>query len=111
AYGAGIIAARKWGAHEIIDPRPYAIGSIKATFEKHAHLGPLLPAMGYSEKQINELQETINKTPCDLIVIGTPIDLRKILRLRKPATRVRYELQETSEPNLEDIMKQHFARL
>ena len=110
AYGAGTIAAKKLGASEIVDPRPYAVGSIKATFDKYTHLGPLLPAMGYDEAQIGELEETINKTPCDVVVIGTPIDLRKVLRLGKPATRARYELQEISKPDLEDILTQRFPR-
>jgi predicted GTPase len=110
AYGAGTSAAKRLGASEIVDPRPYAVGSIRATFDKYTHLGPLLPAMGYDEAQVGELEETINKTPCDVVVIGTPIDLRKVLRLGKPATRARYELQEISKPNLEDILAQHFPR-
>ena len=110
AYGAGTIAAKRLGASEIVDPRPYAVGSIRATFDKYTHLGPLLPAMGYDEAQVGELEETINKTPCDVVVIGTPIDLRKVLRLGKPAARARYELQEISKPNLEDILTQHFPR-
>jgi predicted GTPase len=110
AYGAGTIASKRLGASELVDPRPYAVGSIRAVFDKYTHLGPLLPAMGYGEAQIGELEETISKTPCDLIVVGTPIDLRKILQLSKPATRVRYELQETGETGLEDILAQRFPR-
>ena len=110
AYGAGTIASKRLGASELVDPRPYAVGSIRAAFDKYTHLGPLLPAMGYGEAQIGELEETISKTPCDLIVVGTPIDLRKVLRLSKPATRVRYELQETGETGLEDILAQRFPR-
>jgi predicted GTPase len=110
AYGAGTIASKRLGASELVDPRPYAVGSIRAVFDKYTHLGPLLPAMGYGDAQIGELEETISKTPCDLIVVGTPIDLRKILQLSKPATRVRYELQETGETGLEDILAQRFPR-
>ncbi|HHY69462.1 MAG TPA: cyclic 2,3-diphosphoglycerate synthase [Bacillota bacterium] len=104
-YGAGLIAARKWGALETVDPRPWAVGSIKDTFEKYPHIGPLLPAMGYSEKQIKELEETVNKVPCDLVIVATPIDLRRVLKIDKPAIRVRYELQEIGTPSLEDAMK------
>jgi len=109
AYGAGIIAARKLGA-SLVDPRPYALGSIRDVFEKYSHMGVLLPAVGYGKKQIRELEETINATPCDAVVIGTPIDLRKALRLNKPAVRVRYELQEVGKPNLEEVLKGRFPR-
>jgi len=110
AYGAGIIAAERLGAREIVDPRPYAVGSIKDTFKEYAHLGTVLPAMGYGKEQMGELQETINATPCDVVVIGTPIDLRHLLRLNKPAIRAKYELQEISKPDLEDILKQRFPK-
>ncbi|UCG45910.1 MAG: GTPase [Candidatus Bathyarchaeota archaeon] len=110
AYGAGTIASEMLGARELVDPRPYAVGSIKTAFNKYKHLGSLLPAMGYGEAQIRELEETINKTPCDLIVIGTPIDLRKLLQLNKPAIRVRYELQETGEVGLADILMKRFSK-
>ncbi|MDH4221266.1 MAG: GTPase, partial [Candidatus Bathyarchaeota archaeon] len=110
AYGAGTIAAKRLGASEIVDPRPYAVGSIKEVFKRYAHLGALLPAMGYGKQQIRELEETINATPCDVVVIGTPIDLRQLLRLNKPATRAKYELQEITKPNLEDILKQRFPK-
>ncbi len=110
AYGAGTIASKTLGARELVDPRPYAVGSIKTAFNKYKHLGSLLPAMGYGEAQIRELEETINKTPCDLIVIGTPIDLRKLLQLNKPAIRVRYELQETGEVGLADILMKRFSK-
>jgi len=110
SYGAGTIAARRLGASEIVDPRPYAVGSIRKVFVKYAHLGSLLPAMGYGKKQMRELEETINATPCDVVVIGTPIDLRQLLRLNKPATRAKYELQEITEPNLEYILKQRFPK-
>jgi len=110
-YGAGTIAAKKLEAKELLDPRPYAVGSIKNTFEKYTHLGNLLPAMGYGNEQIKELEETINAIPCDVVVIGTPVDLRKLLNLNKPAVRARYELQEVSKPNLEDILRQHFSKV
>jgi predicted GTPase len=110
AYGAGTIAAKKLGAKEIVDPCPYAVGSIKDTFKKYAHLSALLPAMGYGNKQVEELEKTINATPCDLVIIGTPIDLRKIIHLNKPAVRARYELQEVSKPDIEDILKSRFRK-
>jgi len=109
-YGAGTIAAKKLGAKEIVDPRPYAVGSIKDTFKKYTHLSALLPAMGYGKKQIDELEKTINATPCDLVIIGTPIDLRKLVKLNKPAVRARYELQEISKPDIEEILRKHFPR-
>ena len=110
AYGAGTIAAKRLGASEIVDPRPYAVGSIKKVFKEYSHLGTLLPAMGYSKEQIVELEETIDATPCDVVVIGTPIDLRQLLRLNKPATRAKYKLQEISKPNFEGILKQRFPK-
>ena len=106
AYGAGWVAARKYGAAEIIDPRPYAVGSIKATFEKYPTTGNVLPAMGYGEEQTKELAETIAKTPAELVLIGTPIDLRRLIEIKQPALRVRYELQEIGVPTLEDILKE-----
>lgn len=111
AYGAGTIAAKRLGAKELLDPRPYAVGSIKNTFKKYTHLGNLLPAMGYGKEQVKELEETINATPCDVVVIGTPVDLRKLLNLNKLAVRARYELQEISKPDLEDILRQHFSKV
>jgi predicted GTPase len=109
-YGAGTIAAKRLGATEIVDPRPYAVGSIVKTFEEYPHLGAVLPAVGYGVEQIRELEETINKTPCDAVLIGTPIDLRHVLRLNKPATRAKYELQEIGTPTLEDIIKERFSK-
>jgi predicted GTPase len=105
AYGAGIVAARRFGAAEIVDPRPYAVGSIIKTFKKYPQTGPLLPAMGYDERQIEELEETINATPCDLVIVATPIDLRRVLkRIAHPMDRVRYELQEIGRPTLEEVL-------
>ncbi len=105
-YGAGVIAARKHGAAELIDARPYATGTIKATYEKYPHIGALLPAMGYGEKQVRDLEETINRTPADLVISATPIDLRRIINLNKPCLRVGYELQEIGSPTLTDILEE-----
>ncbi|WP_456408000.1 cyclic 2,3-diphosphoglycerate synthase [Caldithrix abyssi] len=104
-YGAGVVAAEKFGAKELVDPRPYTVGTITETFEKYQEIGTLLPAMGYGDKQIKDLEETINKTDCDLVIIGTPIDLRKLVKLNKPAVRVTYELQEVGKPDLSDVLK------
>lgn len=105
AYGAGIVAARRFGAAEIIDPRPYAVGSIAKTFQKYPQTGPLLPAMGYGVQQIKDLEATINATPCDAVIAATPIDLRRVLRnIKHPMARVRYELQEIGQPTLTDIL-------
>jgi predicted GTPase len=105
SYGAGVMAARKWGAAELVDPRPWAVGSIAATFEKYPHIGPLLPAMGYSPKQVKELEETVAAVPCDLVIVATPIDLRRVMKVDRPSMRVRYELQEIGAPTLEDAIK------
>ena len=105
AYGAGVMAAYKYGAAELIDPKPYAVGSIVETFKKYGHVSGLLPAMGYGDKQIKELEQTINNTPADLVVIGTPIDLAKLIKINKPTVRVTYELQEIGTPTLEDVLK------
>jgi len=104
-FGAGVIAAEKFGAASLVDPRPYAVKSISDTYKKYPGIGVLLPAMGYGSKQINDLETTINKVPCDAVVIGTPIDLRRIVKIKKPAVRIGYELQEIGKPNLEDILK------
>jgi predicted GTPase len=109
AYGAGTIIAKKLGA-SVVDPRPYAVGSIRDVFEKYSHIRALLPAVGYGKEQIRELEETINATPCDAVVIGTPIDLRQALRLNKPAVRVRYELQDIGKPNLKDVLRNRFPK-
>ncbi len=103
--GAGVVAAMKLGAAELIDPRPYAVGEIVETFEKYPDIGILLPAMGYGEQQMKDLEETINKTDCDLVVIGTPIDLRRIININKPAVRVLYDLQEIGKPTLDDLIQ------
>jgi len=105
-YGAGVVAAQKYGAKEIIDPRPYAIGTIKDTYTKYPGIGKLLPAMGYGKKQIQELEDTINAVDCDIVIIGTPIDLSRIVKINKKSIRVKYELQEIGKPNLEEVLNQ-----
>lgn len=104
-YGAGIVAAQKYQAAEIIDPRPFAVGSIKKTFEKYNHLDKVLPAMGYGEKQMRELAATINRIDCELVVSATPIDLNRVIKVNKPMLRVRYELEEIGTPNLKTVLK------
>jgi predicted GTPase len=105
AYGAGIVAARRFGAAEIIDPRPYAAGSIADTFRAYPKTGPLLPAMGYGAQQIADLAATINATPVDVVIAATPIDLRRVLHdIQHPMVRVRYELQEIGRPSLADVL-------
>ncbi|MFZ2097610.1 MAG: cyclic 2,3-diphosphoglycerate synthase [Anaerolineales bacterium] len=110
AYGAGYVAARRFGAAEIVDPRPFAVKSIKATYEKYPKTGPILPAMGYGEAQIRDLEATINNADVDMVIIGTPIDLKRIIKINKPAQRVRYELQEIGQPTLETILKAKFSK-
>jgi predicted GTPase len=109
AYGAGYVAARRFGAAEIVDPRPYAVGSIRETYRKYPGTGPILPAMGYGDEMVGELEETINNADVELVIIGTPIDLAAILRIDKPSQRVRYELQEIGQPTLEDVLKEKFG--
>lgn len=104
AYGAGSIAAKNLGAAELIDPRPYAVGSIRSTFEKYDHLSNLLPAMGYGKAQVAELEQTINSSPAEMVIIGTPIDLRRIMSIDKPAVRVRYDLEEAETPQLKQLL-------
>ena len=104
--GAGIVAAQKYKAAVIIDPRPYAVGSIKKTFEKYNHLDKVLPAMGYGEKQTRELAATINRIDCDLVISATPIDLNRVIKVNKPMLRVRYELEEGGLPNIKSVLKE-----
>ena len=102
-FGAGTLATQKLGGN-MVDPRPWAVGSLIGVFEKHTHIGPVLPAMGYGDRQIKELEQTINSVEADLVVVATPIDLRRIIKLNKPAVRVRYELQEIGQPTLGDVV-------
>ncbi|HEY4720357.1 MAG TPA: GTP-binding protein, partial [Anaerolineae bacterium] len=110
AYGAGVVAARRFGAAEIIDPRPYAVGTIIDTYKKYPGTGPVLPAMGYGPDQMRELGETINNTPSDLVLVATPIDLRRVVEINRPSQRVRYELQEIGQPTLAEILEAKFGR-
>ncbi len=110
AYGAGFVAARRFGAAEIVDPRPFAVASIQATYEKYPDTGTILPAMGYGEAMMHDLEETINSADVDLVVSGTPIDLTRIIKINKPIQRVRYELQEIGEPTLTSILKEKFGK-
>ncbi len=105
-YGAGTVAARQHGASEFIDPRPFAVGEIKATFEKYPNIGVLLPAMGYSDQQLRDLEQTINASGAEVVVIGTPIDLRRIVDIKLPAVRVGYDLQEIGRPTLRDVLSE-----
>jgi predicted GTPase len=104
AYGAAVLAAKEGGASELVDPRPFAVGSIKDTFTKYPHMTQLLPAMGYGRKQMEELRETIARSDADLVLIGTPIDLRRVIELDKPALRVTYRLQEIGEPTIAQLL-------
>jgi predicted GTPase len=103
-FGAAVLAAKQHGAAELVDPRPFAVGSIASTFEEYPEIGPLLPAMGYGKQQMDDLRETIERSDADLILIGTPIDLRRLIDIDKPALRVTYRLQEMGEPTLRDIL-------
>jgi len=103
-FGAGTIAAKLYGAASIVDPRPYSSGTIKETFEKYSHIGPLLPAMGYSKKQIHDLEITINKVDCDQVLFATPIDLPKLVSIDKPTLRVYYEYRDHGRPLLEEVL-------
>jgi predicted GTPase len=105
-YGAGVVAAREFGAAELVDPRPYAVGSIQGSFKQFRQLTNLLPAMGYSAMQRHELEETINRVPCDLVLVATPIDLARVITLTKPYLRVTYEVQELTHPGLAERLAQ-----
>ncbi|MDH5412629.1 MAG: cyclic 2,3-diphosphoglycerate synthase [Flavobacteriaceae bacterium] len=114
--GAGTVAAKKYGASELVDPRPFTVGKLSETFKIYPNIGTLLPAMGYSEKQLKDLEVTINSTDCDSVIIGTPIDLSRIIKIDKPKTRVYYDLQEIGDPNLQQIIdefakKQHLKKV
>ena len=105
SYGSGTVAAKKHGAGEIVNPRPYVTGKIKATFDKYPGIGALLPAVGYGDEQVRDLEDTIRRVPCDLVIVATPVDLTRIIKIDKPMLRVRYALQEIGTPNLEDVLK------
>ncbi len=105
-YGAGILAAQKYGASKIVDPRPFAVGSIKATYEKYTHLDRILPALGYGKKQMAELTQTIDKVDCDLVVSGTPIDLGRLIKTSKKILQVTYELEEIGSPDLKEVLRE-----
>jgi predicted GTPase len=108
--GAGTVAAQKYGAAELVDPRPFTVGKLSTTFQIYQNIGTLLPAMGYGEQQLKDLEETINNTVCDSVVIGTPIDLNRIIKINKPNTRVYYDLQEIGDPNLDTILDEFIAK-
>ena len=109
-YGAGWVAARKFGATQIVDPRPFAVGTIAETYQKYPSTGPILPAMGYGSAQIQDLENTINHSDVDLVLSATPIDLNRVIHVTKPMKRVRYELEEIGQPTLDDILKEKFYR-
>ncbi len=109
-YGAGWVAARKFGAAQIVDPRPFAVGTIADTYRKYPNTGPILPAMGYGGAQIKDLENTINHSDVDLVISATPIDLTRVINVTKPMKRVRYELEEIGQPTLEDILKDKFQK-
>lgn len=102
--GAGVVAAQKYGAAELIDPRPYVVGKLAETFAIYPNIGQLLPAMGYGDQQVKDLEATINKVKCDSVVVATPIDLNRIVKIKKPNTRVYYDLQEIGKPDLSEII-------
>ena len=109
--GAGVVAAQKYGAAELVDPRPYVVGKLAETFRIYPNIGTLLPAMGYGDQQVKDLEATINKIKCDSVVIATPIDLNRLVKIKKPNTRVYYDLQEIGSPDLDmilnDFVKKH----
>ena len=108
-FGAGTVAAMKFGAAEIVDPRPYTVGTITETFAKYPAIGRLLPAMGYGDQQVQDLETTIERVPCDVVVIGTPIDLNRLITIRQPTVRVGYELQEIGKPDLKQVIEMKFG--
>jgi len=109
--GAGIVAAQKYGAAELVDPRPFLVGKLHQTFETYPGIGTLLPAMGYGEEQLHDLEKTINNTDCDAVVIGTPIDLNRVIKINKPTTRVYYDLQEIGDPTLDNVLEEFVKKI
>jgi predicted GTPase len=108
--GAGVVAARKFGAAELVDPRPFTVGRLSETFRLYPNIGTLLPAMGYGAEQLHDLEKTINDTDCDSVIIATPIDLNRIIKIRKPNTRVYYDLQEIGLPNLTEVIDEFIKK-
>ena len=108
--GAGVVAARRYGAASLVDPRPFIVGKLKDTFEKYPEIGTLLPAMGYGAEQLHDLEKTINGSDCDSVVVATPIDLSRIINIRKPNTRVYYDLQEIGKPDLSDVLEEFLSK-
>jgi predicted GTPase len=106
AFGAAVVAARRAGAAELVDPRPYLAGALRETFRAYPHIGALVPAMGYGEEMLADLEATVNATPADAVVAGTPIDLGRVIKANKPIVRVRYELKVVSNPTLEDVVRE-----
>jgi predicted GTPase len=109
-FGAGTVIAKKFGAREIVDPRSYAVGSIADTYRTYPGIGALLPAMGYSDQQVRDLEATIDRVPCDVVIVGTPIDLSRIVKISKPVVRARYELQEIGQPDLAHVVDDFLRR-
>jgi predicted GTPase len=103
-YSYGSLTAQKYGAAELVDPKPYAVGKLKETFDHYPNLGPILPSMGYSAQQVKDLETTIEKTPADIVVIATPIDINRIINIKKPSVKIGYELQEIGSPNLKEVV-------
>ncbi len=110
-YAAGYVAATKYGASEIVDPRPYAVGIIKELYEEYPHMGPVLPSTGYTEAQLRDLEETINRIDADAVVMGTPADITRLIKINKPVVRVRYELRIIEGPSIDDIIKEFLDRV
>jgi predicted GTPase len=108
--GAGVVAARKFGAAEMVDPRPFTVGRLSDTFAQYPNIGTLLPAMGYGKQQLKDLETTINNTDCDSVIIATPIDLNRIIKIKKPSTRVYYDLQEIGDPNLTEVIDEFIRK-
>ncbi len=108
--GAGTLAAKKFGASELVDPRPFLVGKLKETFDIYPSIGQLLPAMGYGDEQLRDLEETINACDCDAVIIGTPIDLKRVIDIKKPNTRVFYDLQSIGKPSLKDVVEDFLAK-
>jgi predicted GTPase len=108
-FGAGVIAAQRYGAAEMVDPRPYLVGSLRKTFETYPNIGKVLPAMGYGEQQVKDLEATINACECDVVISATPIDLTRLVKLEKPILRVRYDYRDNSEPTLGECVMEMLA--